>query len=530
MSPLDVAGNFVSHILEHARILQPATRWIETANAGSGSGAYLVAVLLTALGVGAQASLAPSLGEEIPLLVLVLPVIASAMLGGFGPGLLATGMSAASAAFFVFRPGGSFLITDPGDRLRLSLFLAIGLITSLLGGSVQRALRSSRESALALRKSEERFRLAADAVLGVVYDWNVGTGEVFRSAGLRRLIGLYPEDAPASRAWWTDRIHPEDRPHILDTWGELMAGENDWYSHEYRVRHEDGRWVDVWDRGYIIRDGQGRPVRVVGSSADISERKQAETALREADRRKDEFLAMLAHELRNPLAPIRNAVEILNMTAPGAPPVQRARDTIGRQVKHMARLVDDLLDASRIARGKILLHKQRCDLATIVRQTAEDYRPTLEGRGLALEVAVPDHPLRVHGDPTRLAQILSNLLSNAAKFTEAGEVAVALRADANGAALLSVRDTGIGMDAEIRARLFEPFSQADHSLDRTRGGLGLGLNLVKGLAELHGGSVQAFSPGPGQGAEIVVHLPLAEAPDAEVEATLVGKGFATTKS
>ena len=517
----------MSQILRQAHLLQPATRWIETSDGRSPAWAYGVAVFLTVLGVGAQASLAPALGEEIPLLVLLLPVIASAMLGGFGPGLLATGLAALSAAFFIFDPGGSFNVPDPGDRLRLSLFLAIGLVTSLLGGSVQRALRSSRESAEALRKSEERFRLAADAVLGVVYDWNLATGEVFRSAGLRRMIGLHPEDVPASRAWWSDRIHPEDRPRFLEDWGQLMSGDSEWYSYEYRLRHEDGRWIDVWDRGYIVRDAEGRPTRVVGSAADISERKRAEMALRESDRRKDEFLAMLAHELRNPLAPIRNAVEILNMTGPAEPPVQRARDTIGRQVKHMARLVDDLLDASRIARGKILLHKQRCDLTTIVRQTAEDYRPGLENRGLKLTVTAPDHPLRVHGDSTRLAQILSNLLSNAAKFTETGEVAVTLRADANGAALLSVRDTGIGMDSDIRARVFEPFSQADRSLDRSRGGLGLGLTLVKGLAELHGGSVQAFSPGAGQGSEVVVHLPLAEAPDAEVEATLVGKGFAT---
>jgi CheY-like chemotaxis protein len=233
--------------------------------------------------------------------------------------------------------------------------------------------------------------------------------------------------------------------------------------------------------------------------------------LAEADRRKDEFLAMLAHELRNPLAPIRNAVGVMKMVRPGDPAAAQARDMIERQVAHMARLVDDLLDVSRITRGKILLRKERADLAALVRAAAEDHRTLLETTGLTLIVEVPDRPLWVDGDRTRLSQVVGNLLHNANKFTDSGGTVV-IRLDAEpDAAVLRVRDTGIGLEAEMLGRLFEPFSQADRSLDRTRGGLGLGLALVKGLVELHGGTVSAFSQGVGQGAEFVVRLPLARA-------------------
>jgi signal transduction histidine kinase/ActR/RegA family two-component response regulator len=242
--------------------------------------------------------------------------------------------------------------------------------------------------------------------------------------------------------------------------------------------------------------------------------RQAEESLKEAGRRKDEFLAMLAHELRNPLAPIRNAVEVMKLMGPPEPRLQRVREMIDRQVAHMARLVDDLLDVSRITRGKILLRKEKIDLVPLVRAAVEDHRSLLENTGLTFQLQVPDQALWTEGDPTRLAQVVGNLLHNANKFTDAGgAVVVRLTVDPEGrAAVLSVKDTGIGMEPDILARLFEPFSQADRSLDRSRGGLGLGLALVKGLVDLHGGSVQASSPGAGQGSEFTIRLPLG--PDA----------------
>ncbi len=243
----------------------------------------------------------------------------------------------------------------------------------------------------------------------------------------------------------------------------------------------------------------------------LKETRQYAAALEDANRRKDEFLAMLAHELRNPLAPVRNAVEILKLGKTGDPVIEQAREIIGRQVAHMARLVDDLLDVARIARGKVQLRTERADLAAVVRQTAEDYRPTLAGLGVELVVEVPAGPLWLVGDPTRLAQVVGNLLHNAGKFTPRGG-RVAVRAEARGgSAVVSVSDSGAGIAPEVLARLFEPFAQADQALDRAGGGLGLGLALVRGLAQLHGGTASAQSAGPGRGATFTVALPLAGA-------------------
>ncbi|HEV2856416.1 MAG TPA: chemotaxis protein CheB [Thermoanaerobaculia bacterium] len=243
---------------------------------------------------------------------------------------------------------------------------------------------------------------------------------------------------------------------------------------------------------------------------DISDRKRAEEALREEARRKDEFLAMLGHELRNPLAPIRNCLTILQSPAATARQKEEAFKTAERQVHHLTRLVDDLLDISRISRGKILLKRERLDLVDAVRATAEDQRIELETAGLDLEVGLPGSPIWVEGDLTRLSQTVSNVLHNAGKFTEpGGRIEVSVRAEPErGTAVVRVRDTGIGMQPELLARVFEPFSQADRGPDRSRGGLGLGLSLVKALVELHGGSVEAASPGLGRGSEVTIRFPL----------------------
>jgi len=233
-------------------------------------------------------------------------------------------------------------------------------------------------------------------------------------------------------------------------------------------------------------------------------------SIQEADRRKNEFLAMLAHELRTPLAPIRNAVQLMRKTGLQEPQLGQARDMIDRQATHMARLIDDLLDMSRISQGKILLRKEPLDLTGLVRATAEDYRVSLEKTGLSLTVAIPTEPLLLEGDPTRLGQVLGNVLHNAGKFTDpGGSVTVRLgREGESNTARLSVRDSGIGIEPDMLARVFETFSQADRSLDRSRGGLGLGLSLVKGLVEQHGGAVEAYSAGLGRGTEVVIRLPL----------------------
>jgi signal transduction histidine kinase/CheY-like chemotaxis protein len=243
---------------------------------------------------------------------------------------------------------------------------------------------------------------------------------------------------------------------------------------------------------------------------DVTEVKAA-AQLRESDRRKSAFLAVLSHELRNPLAPISNAVHLLERVPPASEQASRARAVIERQTSQLTRLVDDLLDMTRIERGKVELKPEVVDLRDIVRRTCDDYRNTFEQRGVELHVTPPARPVCVRGDPARLAQVLGNLLHNAAKFTPARGVVTVVVGQVGGRGELRVRDTGAGIAPEQLEKLFEPFAQVDQGLARTGGGLGLGLSLVKGLVVMHGGTATAASDGPGHGAEFVVRLPLAPA-------------------
>jgi two-component system, sensor histidine kinase len=231
--------------------------------------------------------------------------------------------------------------------------------------------------------------------------------------------------------------------------------------------------------------------------------------LRDADRQKDDFLAALAHELRNPLGVVSNAFDILPETQTPEPVSQELREIIGRQISLMSDLVDDLLDVSRISRGQIGVAREPCDFAAIARQTVDDYRAILEANGLELTLDAPSSPVWVMGDRTRLAQSISNLLQNTGKFTKAGDTVTVKLVDIadEHCAVLSVRDSGIGMESDFLARIFEPFRQFDPDIGRRRGGLGLGLSLVKGLIELHGGKVHASSAGLGHGSEITIRLP-----------------------
>jgi signal transduction histidine kinase len=224
--------------------------------------------------------------------------------------------------------------------------------------------------------------------------------------------------------------------------------------------------------------------------------------------RSDEFLAVMAHELRNPLAPLRNAVEILTLAGSTDPRLERASGIIGRQVKHIARLLDDLMDASCLSHGKLALRKARCDVAAIVRDTAADYRPVLQAAGQQLFVRGCDAAIWTVADATRIAQILGNLLGNAARFqVEPGVVVVEAEVDDTGSIWVMVSDTGLGIDSDLLGRVFDPFVQGQQDAARSAGGLGLGLTLARGLAELHGGKLTAQSPGPRRGAAFTLQLP-----------------------
>jgi signal transduction histidine kinase/ActR/RegA family two-component response regulator len=258
---------------------------------------------------------------------------------------------------------------------------------------------------------------------------------------------------------------------------------------------------------------EGRPA-LLASLRDVTERKRLEAELRrkaealaEADRRKDEFLAMLAHELRNPLAPILNAAQVMRLSGDDPAVLARMRDVVEHQVRHLARLVDDLLDVSRLTRGKVRLRREPVDLSSLVARVVEAARPVMEARRHELTVDVQAGPLRLEADPTRLGQVLANLLDNAAKYTDPGGTVHLWAGREGDEVVVKVRDDGIGISAEMLPRVFDMFAQADCSLDRSRGGLGIGLTLVKSLVAMHGGSVHARSDGPGRGCEVVVRLP-----------------------
>ncbi len=359
----------------------------------------------------------------------------------------------------------------------------------------------------ALRHSEERFRLATEALQGVVYDFDIPADRITRSSGLRDQIGYEPSEVTPTFEWFVQQIHPEDRGRMQAEYAAATEAHATALEIEYRIRHKDGRYIWVWDHGRLLYDAQGRPLRLIGSVISIDTRKQLEEALKRADQQKDLFLATLAHELRNPLAPIRNAVAILKVKGPPVPELQWSQELIDRQVGHMARLLDDLLDVSRITQNKLQLRKERLELRSFVESAVETTRPLIEERGHTLTVTLPPEPVYLEADAVRLSQMLSNLLNNAAKYTDPGG-AIALSAERREDELVvSVKDTGIGIRGEALGKIFQMFSQEASAVDRSEGGLGIGLSLVRGLVELHGGMIEARSEGLGRGSEFVVTLP-----------------------
>ncbi|HEX2224347.1 MAG TPA: PAS domain-containing protein [Thermoanaerobaculia bacterium] len=300
------------------------------------------------------------------------------------------------------------------------------------------------------------------------------------------------------------RFADADWPLARACSGEVLHNE------ELTFERADGTRLILEASASPVRDAQGRVTAGVVVFQDVTERRRAENALREADRRKDEFLAMLAHELRNPLAPIRNSVQILRALGPANPQQTWCQDVIERQVGHLSRLVDDLLDLSRISQGKIALQRETVDLAEVVARGLETARPLIDGRRHHLELSLPERRVEVDGDLVRLSQVVGNLLSNAAKYMEPGgriELSAALEED-GGQAVVRVRDHGIGMGPDLLPHVFDLFVQADRSLARSEGGLGIGLTLVRTLVEMHGGTVAAHSDGPGRGSELSVRLPV----------------------
>jgi signal transduction histidine kinase len=305
-------------------------------------------------------------------------------------------------------------------------------------------------------------------------------------------------------------VHPEDLDKVRNAAaGSLQPGRSEHHV-EYRIIRPDGavRWVE--GRGKVFFDDGGEPVRLIGVCADVTDRKRVEEALRDADYAKDEFLAMLSHELRNPLAALTTAAHVLRISHPGSAAGTQAREVVERQTSHMVRLVEDLLDVSRVAMGKIALQREALNLAALVSTLVHNWRSA--GRLDRHRVVAEGSAAWVHADRDRVEQVIANLLDNAIKFTPDGGN-VSLRVSQHGGeVVLRVSDNGRGIPAHALGHVFEPFVQGEHSIDRAAGGLGLGLALVKRLVELHGGTVAAESAGEGSGASFTVRLPAVAAP------------------
>jgi PAS domain S-box-containing protein len=373
--------------------------------------------------------------------------------------------------------------------------------------------RKAAETALADARRQLDAALEAGAI--ATWTWDIRENRLYADRQLARLFNLPEGEAEGGLLTrYVKSIHPDDVDRVTAALAQSVQT-GDEYGADYRVIQADGslRWASA--RGRLESDAVGRPLRMLGVVVDITARKLLEEELRvrlaqlaEADRRKDEFLATLAHELRNPLAPIRNSLEIMKMPRLDAATVQRTRDIVERQVHHLVRLVDDLLDVSRVMRGKINLHVEPIEMATVVAQAVEMAQSLIEARGHRLALSLPERSLLVNADSVRLTQVIGNLLTNSAKYTEPnGHIWLSVREDA-GEAVINVRDDGIGISSDMLPHVFELFVQADHASTKAAGGLGIGLTLVKNLVQMHGGTVDARSAGLGQGSEFSVRLPL----------------------
>ncbi|QDU87754.1 Autoinducer 2 sensor kinase/phosphatase LuxQ [Pirellulimonas nuda] len=360
-----------------------------------------------------------------------------------------------------------------------------------------------------LRESEERFRDLADNI--AQFAWMAdGEGSIFWYN--RRWFEYTGTELEQMRGWgWRSVHHPDHVDRVVEKFAAYVEAGEPWED-TFPLRSAEGGYGWFLSRAKPIRDATGKVVRWFGTNTDITELRDLDQALQDADRRKDEFLATLSHELRNPLASVIGGLQLLERIGDETPEQAEARRTIDRQARLMNRLVDDLLDVSRIVRGKVRIRREPLDLGALLIEVAEDIRRELEEKDLRLSVDVETGALWCRGDRERLRQIVQNLLQNAAKFSHrGGEICVRLEGDPGaGVAQITVRDTGIGMDEATLGALFEPFSQADASLDRSLGGLGLGLAIVHGLVELHRGRVWATSQGPEQGSTLTIELPLCE--------------------
>ena len=460
---------------------------------------YLIALLAVCAALGLRAGLDPWLGPRVPYITLFGAIIVAAWYGGAGPALLAAGVAWIAAQLLFVEPRGQLVFRGVGQGIEVIAYAISSLLIAGLGGAMQLARRRAEES-------EQRFRAFMQNSPNGVFLKDQDGRYLFMNRAGEQLVGR------------TDWLGKTDAELVAGPAGEEIRGHDRAVLDESSPRLYDLKLPTPQGERTLssvkfpMTDASGR--RFIGSiTTDVTEQRAAEEALRDADRRKDQFIATLAHELRNPLAPIRTGVAILGRQTTADADRAWSLQVIERQVAHMARLVDDLLDTARVSSGKLSLRKERVTLAAVVAAALETSRPVLDAAKHTLVTHLPAAQALVDADPTRLAQVLSNLLNNSAKYTPPGGTVELHVERAGGEALLTVRDNGMGFPPELARQLFEPFAQwapPEHSA----AGLGIGLSLVRGIVELHGGSVIAKSDGPGRGSRFQVRLPLALAEQA----------------
>ena len=461
---------------------------------------YAVAVVASVAMLLIRIALTETLAEQARLTPFIVAVMAAACWGGLGPGILATILGSLLGVYFIVPPINSFSITTVQDAVNLGIFVFVGLTVSWLCEELHRARRN---------EAEKQFHCLADSIAQLVWMARPDGYRFWFNKRWYEYSGMTPEQVQGTG--WQSVCETVELPRVLKSWDSALAKGEPW-EETYPLRRKDGQMRWHLARAVPVRDDRGAISCWFGTSTDIQDRIASEQALKDADTRKNQFLATLAHELRNPLSPISNALQLWPHFATDAAEMEHLRTVIERQVQQLIRLIDDLMDLSRISSGKVGLRRQQIDLGSAIARAVETAQPNIDAGCHRLTVTTPDEPIYIHGDVARLTQVFANILNNAAKFTvRDGVISLVARMQGD-QAIVRIRDNGPGIPAPMLTEIFAAFRQVDTSPSRSQAGLGIGLWLAKQIVDLHGGTITACSDGAGKGSEFIVTLPATTAP------------------